>query len=159
MSTLTAIRTQIDNALVSSIASITDFIHAGSPSASIFLNPSRTIQESEPKPYVLILTDAEKSSKNGLYRRAKYMVEISVWGEADDNDTLYPLLVDYMAKINLAVIPIESILRQAKLILEIEETGVAMDTYFYETGKGVGVSQYEITYQTAYGNPFQLNPV
>ena len=152
------IRSQIDTGLVSSIATIAAFTHSGASKASIFLNPSRSIQEQEPKPYVLILTDAEKPRKVGNYREAKYMAEISVWGDADDNDLLYPKLVDYMAQVNVAIIPITSKLRLLGLIVEIEETGIGMDTYFYETGKGVGVSQYEITYRTAYGNPYLSDP-
>ena len=155
----TPIRTGIDNALVASIATVADFLHSGTSAPSIFLNPSRTIQESEPKPYVLILTDLERAEKANEYRDVKYMAEVSVWGDADDNDLLHPKLVDYGAQVIQSLIPAGSLIRQAPGLIEIEENpGYSSDVLFYETGKGVVVLQFNIRYRTAYGNPYLANP-
>jgi hypothetical protein len=157
---MAAVRTGIDNALVASVATISDFMHTGASAASIFLNPSRTIQESEPKPHVLILTDSERSTKLNEYREAKFMAEISVWADADDNDILYPKMIDYGAKIVRALIPIGTLIREAPGLVEIEENpGFSSDVLFYETGKGVVLLQFNITYRTVYGNPFLVNPI
>lgn len=151
------IRTQIDQGIIACVATIPDLTHAGTTAPSIFFNPARTVQDSEPKPYGLILTEAERFKKENLYEQRKFLAEISVWAEADDDSTLYSLLVYYMALIEAAIVPAGSLLRKTPII-EVEPTGIAMDTLFYETGKGVGVSQYEITYRTAYGNPFATVP-
>jgi hypothetical protein len=153
------IRTGIDNALVASIATVADFTHSGSSVPSVFLNPSRTIQESELKPYVLVLTDMERVKKGNIYREADFMAEISVWSDADDNDLLYPKMIDYGAKIVQALIPNESLVRAAPGLIEIEENpGFSSDVYFYETGKGVILLQFNLKYRTVYGNPYLANP-
>ena len=156
----TAIRTGIDNALKASLATISDLTHTGATEAAIFFNPSRMIQESESKPYGLIATDSERIIKSNQYREAQFLAAISIWCDGDDNDEMYPRMIDYYAQIVQAIIPENSLIRQAPGLVEIEEDpNMAMDTFFLENGTGILVVQYNIRYRTAYGNPFLVNPI
>jgi hypothetical protein len=156
----TAIRLGIDNALVASIATIPDLTHSGSSVPSIFLNPSRTVQESEMKPFAIIVTDIERKKKDNEYSVAEYMAEVSIWDIEDNSDVLYQKLVDYCAQVVAAVIPAGSLVRAAPGIYEIEENpSFAMDTLFFETGLGCAIVQFNIRYRHAYGNPYLANPV
>lgn len=157
---MAAIRLGIDQALVAAVATISELTHSGASSPSIFLNPSRMVQESEGKPFAIITTDVERKRKNNLYSTAEYTAEVSIWEIEDNTDDLYEKLVDYCAKVVAAIIPAGSLVRAAPGLVEIEENpSFAMDTLFFETGLGCSVVQFNIKYQHVYGNPYLANPI
>jgi hypothetical protein len=156
----TPVRAYIDQGLKASIGTISDLIHAGTTVPSIFMNPSLAIQDQEPKPYAMIWTSDEKSNKANEYVEKSFIAEVSIWADADNNDDLYAKLIDYAAQINQALIPGTSLIRLVSGFIEIEENpGLAMDTLFYETGKGLVYAQYSIKYRHVYGNPYIANPI
>lgn len=157
---MAAIRLGIDQALVAAVSTIPALTHSGSTVPSVFLNPSRTIQESEMKPFAIITTDVERKRKNNLYSTCEYVAEVSIWDIEDNTDDLYEALVDYCAKVVAAIIPAGTLVRAAPGLLEIEENpSFAMDTLFFETGLGCSVVQFNIKYQHVYGNPYLANPI